>query len=63
MRAFVRLREMALTNAEIQRKLCELEGKYDSQFKVVFEAIRHLVSPTVTRRKQIGFSPLKTKAT
>ena len=63
MRAFVRLREMALTNAEIQRKLCELEGKYDNQFKVVFEAIRHLVSPTVTRRKQIGFSPLKTKAT
>jgi hypothetical protein len=63
MRAFVRLREMALTNAEIQRKLCALEGKYDSQFKVVFEAIRQLISPAVTRRKQIGFSPSKSNTT
>lgn len=63
MRAFVRLREIALTNADVQRKLCELEGKYDSQFKVVFEAIRQLMTPAVTHRKQIGFSPVKSKTT
>ncbi|HKO45348.1 MAG TPA: ORF6N domain-containing protein [Pyrinomonadaceae bacterium] len=61
MRAFVRLREMTSTNAALHCKLCELEGKYDSQFKVVFEAIRQLVTPANTRRKQIGFSPFKSK--
>jgi len=38
MRAFVRLREMLLTNADLARKLAALEAKFDSQFKVVFDA-------------------------
>jgi hypothetical protein len=38
MRAFVRLREMLLTNAELARKLAVLESKYDAQFKAVFDA-------------------------
>jgi hypothetical protein len=38
MRAFVRLREMLLTNADLARKLAALEAKYDSQFKSVFDA-------------------------
>jgi hypothetical protein len=37
-RAFVRLREMLLTNANLARKLADLERKYDSQFKAVFNA-------------------------
>jgi len=41
MRAFVRLREMLLTRRS-RRKLAALEAKYDSQFKVVFDAIRQL---------------------
>ena len=40
MRAFVRLREMLLTNVELAGKLADLERKYDSQFKAVFDAIR-----------------------
>ena len=40
MRALVRLREMLLSNADLTRKLADLEGKYDSQFKAVFGAIR-----------------------
>jgi hypothetical protein len=40
MRAFVRLRQMLATNANLERRLNELERKYDSQFKVVFDAIR-----------------------
>ena len=56
MRAFVRLREMLLTNAELARKLTELERKYDSQFKVVFDAIRQLMAPPAeSSRKEIGF--------
>jgi hypothetical protein len=35
MRAFVRLRQMLSTNAELSRKLEDMEKKYDGQFKVV----------------------------
>jgi hypothetical protein len=55
-RAFVRLREMLLSNADLARKLAELESKYDSQFKVVFEAIRQLMAPPpAPSRPEIGF--------
>jgi len=55
MRSFVRLRVMLASNAELSRKLDHLESKYDRQFKVVFDAIRQLMSPPVHDRKQIGF--------
>ncbi len=55
MRAFVRLREMLLTNADLARKLAVLEAKYDSQFKVVFDAIRRLMAPPDRPRRRIGF--------
>jgi len=58
MRAFVRLRQMLASNAELSRRFDELERKYDSQFKVVFDAIRSLMLPTRTKRKQIGFRPV-----
>jgi hypothetical protein len=55
MRAFVKLRQMLASNHELSRRLNELESKYDRQFKVVFDAIRQLMSPPVPDRKQIGF--------
>ena len=45
MRAFVRLRELLASNADLARRLDELEQKYDAQSKVVFEAIRQLTAP------------------
>ena len=45
MRTFVRLRQMLASNAQLARKLAELEKKYDAQFKVVFDAIRQLMAP------------------
>jgi phage regulator Rha-like protein len=54
-RTFVRLRQMLASNIELSRRLDELESKYDRQFKVVFDAIRQLMSPVVPDRKQIGF--------
>jgi hypothetical protein len=54
-RTFVRLRQMLATNAELSRRLDELESKYDRQFKVVFDAIRQLMSPKAPTRKTIGF--------
>lgn len=55
MRAFVRLRQMLASNAELARKLEVLEKKYDRQFKVVFDAIRQLMSPPEAKRREIGF--------
>jgi len=55
MRAFVRLRQMLLTNADLARKLADLERKYDSQFKAVFEAIRQLMTPSAKPQREIGF--------
>jgi ORF6N domain len=55
MRAFVRLREMLLSNADLARELNALEKKYDAQFKVVFDAIRELMTPPEPTRRQIGF--------
>ena len=55
MRAFVRLRRMLESNAELSRKLDALERKYDGQFRVVFEAIRELMTPARKPEKRIGF--------
>jgi hypothetical protein len=55
MRTFVRLREMLLSNADLARKLSALEKKYDAQFKVVFDAIRELMTPPEKPKRQIGF--------
>ncbi len=55
MRAFVKLRQMLAANVELSRRLDELEGKYDRRFKVVFDAIRQLMSPPPPGRKPIGF--------
>jgi hypothetical protein len=54
-RAFVRLRRMLASNAELARKLEALEQKYDGQFKVVFDAIRRLMAPDRHRPRPIGF--------
>jgi hypothetical protein len=56
MRAFVNLRRMLASNVELADKLKDLENKYDRQFKVVFDAIRRLMSPPLSDRKPIGFS-------
>jgi hypothetical protein len=57
MRAFVRLRQILQANTELARKLDALEKKYDSQFRVVFDAIRELMSPVTSTRQRIGFRP------
>ena len=54
-RAFVRLREILATHKDLARKAEELEMKYDSQFKIVFEAIRQLMTPPEKPKRQIGF--------
>ena len=55
MRAFVRLRQMLGANVELAKKLDALEKKYDAQFRVVFDAIRELMTPPTKAGKRIGF--------
>ena len=55
MRAFVRLRKMLASDAELAAKVAALEKKYDEQFKVVFDAIRKLMTPPERKRTRIGF--------
>jgi hypothetical protein len=59
MRTFVRLRQWLASNAELSKRLNDLEKKYDDQFKAVFEAIRELMAepePEVNQsRREIGF--------
>ena len=57
MRAFVKLRRMLASNTDLARKLLELESKYDRQFKIVFDAIRQLMTPQAPEPKPIGFRP------
>ncbi len=60
MRTFVRLRRMLESNAELARKLEALEKKYDAQFRVVFQAIRELMTPPALTKPRIGFRTEKT---
>ena len=55
MRAFVRLRQLLASNTELARKMDALEKKYDAQFKVVFDAIRQLMTPPEPNKRKIGF--------
>jgi len=60
MRAFVRLRTLLASHAELARKLEEMEAKSDAQFKVVFDAIHQLMkSPASPLRRQIGFGEVR----
>ena len=43
------------SNKTLARRLNELEKKYDSQFRVVFEAIRSLMAEPEPKVKRIGF--------
>ena len=58
MRAFVRLREMIVSNKELARKLDALERKlasHDVHIQSLFEAIRQLMTPPETKKRKIGF--------
>lgn len=60
MRAFVKLREIFATHQELAQRLEEMESKYDEQFRVVFDAIRELMTPPQKPRRRIGFGAPRT---
>ncbi len=54
-RAFVRMRNMLASNAELSKKIESLEKKYDGQFKAVFDTIKKLMTPPTKPKSAIGF--------
>ena len=61
MRAFVRLKRVLATHADLARKLTAMEKKYDAQFKVVFDALRALMREPEKKKKPIGFAAKEAK--
>lgn len=59
MRAFVKLREILASHAELARRIEEMESRYDGQFRAVFEAISELMAPAEEPRRAIGFGAAK----
>ena len=55
MRTFVKLRRILESHAGLAKKLDELEKRYDTQFRVVFDAIRELMAPAASKTRRIGF--------
>ena len=53
-RTFVKIRGILLSNHGLAHKLAELEKKYDSQFKAVFDAIKQLMSFPEKPKKEMG---------
>ena len=63
-RTFIRLRQMPASNAELARKMDSHEKKCDVQFKVVFYAIRQLISETCSLARAVdGFQFQNVSAT
>jgi len=62
-RAFVQLRQLLASHADLARKLESLEQKYDARFKAVFEAIRELMNDArPVKRGVMGFHTLLSPA-
>ena len=55
MRAFVKIRQWLASNADLSRRLDQMEKKFDHRFKIVFDAIREMTEPAVSPRREIGF--------
>ena len=55
MRTFTKLRRILASHEDLRRKIEAMENKYDTQFKVVFDAIKSLMTPPTREQKKIGF--------
>lgn len=61
-RAFVRMRTVITAHRELVTRIDELEARYDSQFSIVFDAIRQLMTPPALTRNPFGFTAPKEPA-
>jgi hypothetical protein len=62
MRAFVELRRVASSFAELEKRLEQMEldigarlSEHDEQLRQIFEALRQLIAPPPQRKRSVGF--------
>ena len=55
MRTFVKLHEKLLSNKDLEKKIFEMEFRYDAKFKIVFDALDELLKPSDLENKELGF--------
>ncbi|HPN31368.1 MAG TPA: ORF6N domain-containing protein [bacterium] len=54
-RAFVQMRQMLFNYKDLREKIEKMESKYDSQFQIVFSAIKELITIKQTPKRPMGF--------
>ena len=55
-RAFVDLKKFALSYVKLKHKIEEMERKYDTRFRIVFETLKSLLEPPIPKNRIItGF--------
>ena len=59
MRTFTRLRRMLSTHEELKIKIELMEKKYDAQFRIVFDAIKEIITDELKPERKIGFERKK----
>jgi len=62
-RAFVFIRQYALTHKDLTDKLKELEEKYNKRFKDIYEAINYLLKKDKQKKVQVQRKPIGFKTT
>lgn len=62
MRTFTRLREILMTHKDLQRKIEDMEQRYDERFTVIFDAIKRLLHEPEKPKKRVGFLREKERA-
>jgi nitrate reductase assembly molybdenum cofactor insertion protein NarJ len=55
MRAFVAMRHWILSYDQLQRRLKEMEQRYDGHFRIVFKALRQVLKEESKKKPRIGF--------
>lgn len=54
-KTLARIRELLATNEALQRKMIEMERKYDGKIKEIFDTIGFLLEDKIKPKKKIGF--------
>jgi len=58
-RTFTKIRELLATNEALQRKMMDMERKYDGKIKEIFDTLGFLLEDKIKSKKEIGFKTKK----
>ena len=55
MRIFSQFKQIIAGHRDLEKKIDAMEEKYDEQFRIVFQAIKQLISDEEKPKQKIGF--------